>query len=147
MLDENDLRDDRKLAELVRDGNVGAFNAYRQAFPQQFINFRGEHFTQLVLTGIDLRDVAMREATFLGCSLIRAQFQRAFAVGATFSTCRLDDANFYGCDLQGAQFNAANLHDAYTYAALNLDWRRSLRLLLSSRRWHPAPSETPSVAK
>ena len=141
MPDEIAMLDDRSLAALVQGGHVDRFNAYREAWPDQFINFRGEMFSHVALSGINLREVGLRETTFLDCSLIQAQFQRAFAVGATFSTCLLYRANFCGCDLQGAVFNVANLHDAYTYGAYHLDWRYRVRLLCNRRRRRPAPPE------
>ncbi len=64
------------------------------------------------LSGISLRELNLRKATFPCLNLERTDFQEAKLKGAVFTTCNARKANFRNAELVGATFDGCNLNES-----------------------------------
>jgi len=96
-----------ELTELLRS-DVSAFNAYREKYPKQEINFynadlRGADLLDANLRGADLRNADLKQAILLDANLR----------GADLRGADLYHANLINANIKGANFNEADIRDVY----------------------------------
>lgn len=118
-----------ELAELLRQGQIAAFNAYREQFPNQEIDFSGRDFSGLELVeanlecpkeldGADFSKSNLYKAGFCAAEGRNVCFREANCEVASFNEVEFPDAifieaqcaetSFIDAELDGASFKNAN---------------------------------------
>lgn len=92
--------------EKLRDG-VGAWNAWRQQYPDVIPNLRKVDLSGIDITNADLSNVDFGRVELLGANLAHAKLYQA-----EFFRANLRGANLRGADLRGTKFHNADLREA-----------------------------------
>jgi hypothetical protein len=104
------------LKQLLRKGNIQAFNEMRQQNPGLTIdlsdeNLRRTHLSNVNLSNVNLHGANLTEADLEGADLRNAILDKAKLEGANFHTANLSNASLELANLTGANLAKANLAD------------------------------------
>lgn len=88
-----------------------AWNSWREANPNEYIDLRGVSFVgkKLELEGVNLRKANLHSVNFGGANLRRSNFSAAYLYGVTLQSAKLAQSTFSGAYLSEADLNVADL--------------------------------------
>jgi uncharacterized protein YjbI with pentapeptide repeats len=99
-------------ASILRSG-VGPWNRWRKANPEEFPDLYKADLSELELSGANLRNATLSEASFRHANLERAMLRGAHANEADFDGASLKRANLEACVLIKARLSDTDLTDAW----------------------------------
>ena len=102
-----------ELAALLRQGQVATFNAYREQFPNQEIDFSGQDFSGLELVEANLEHpIELGNADFSEANLYKANFCAANGQNVCFREANCEEACFNEVEFPDAVFIEARCAEA-----------------------------------